>query len=1035
MHAHACIFLFPLAFWCVLQYNVSITNLSERMFIMADFFGAIAAGEIGSTRAPLVFPEPAPWNGKSFPLSPSHEAPTEIYKKPDTREELDAIIEELRAKYEPFMQRLAPEMPRTREILPLAKFMMREAESEDMRDFSRVLAGEGEWEELTVPHYGGPAGAATHYYRTTFNLPALACDKAAFLLFECVDYTAEVFLNGSFVGSHEGFFSPFEFDVSPYLSEGENTLLVTVKNDYVYGGNQGPTETPVRLEGDKLYAATGFGWDDAETGWHHCPPGTGICGEVRLEIRERAFISDIFVRPLPATGECELFCEVYNADYAPLEGVKLCISIYGRNFEAAAIENLEYEPITFKDDYHGERVSFSDLENGEKMRDAMKLAFYKGANLVRLTLPLADARLWEPDAPYLYEAQVSLYTGGKLRDARACAFGMREFVQDTDGTPKGMFYLNGKPLRLRGANTMGFEQQDVLRGDYNALLYDMLMAKACNMNFLRLTQRPVQKAIYELCDTIGLMLQTDLPLFTVMRRTKFAEGVRQAEEMERLIRPHASSILISYINEPMANAGNRPHRHLTRAETEVFFAACDGAVRLLNPDRVIKHIDGDYDPPDSTMPDNHCYCIWYNGHGIDLGKLHRGYWLGVKDGWYYGCGEFGAEGLDPAELMRNRYPAEWLPQNADEEKNWEPGRIKDAQSGNMHFFYYDTQETLEDWVCESRKYQALATKMQTEAFRRDKKMASIAIHLFIDAWPSGWMKTIVDCERTPKPAFFAYRDALTPLMVSLRTDRFSYFSGEKAACELFVCNDTLEVSDGHKIICELISESGKLISKTVADADFSENSAFMQGKITFELPNAKERETLALRALLTDKTGNIIHYAEEKLEVFPLSEDTPKTATVISGEEFLREKEKYVSLAESGKTVVIEALPEGNHDICGKEVRVKACGMRALHFVSRKTGHALVRGFAPYDFRYWYDEKADMITPILRTTFLAEGAIPILKSGNSLRGSAWGQKLYSALACAEMPVGRGKIIINQVDLKNHLLNPAAKIFADRLYSY
>jgi hypothetical protein len=173
------------------------------MFIMADFFGAIAAGEIGSTRAPLVFPEPAPWNGKSFPLSPSHEAPTEIYKKPDTREELDAIIEELRAKYEPFMQRLAPEMPRTREILPLAKFMMREAESEDMRDFSRVLVGEGEWEELTVPHYGGPAGAATHYYRTTFNLPALACDKAAFLLFECVDYTAEVFLNGSYHGVYD----------------------------------------------------------------------------------------------------------------------------------------------------------------------------------------------------------------------------------------------------------------------------------------------------------------------------------------------------------------------------------------------------------------------------------------------------------------------------------------------------------------------------------------------------------------------------------------------------------------------------------------------------------------------------------------------------------------------------------------------------------------------------------------------------------------------------------------------------------------
>ncbi|MBQ9746913.1 MAG: glycoside hydrolase family 2, partial [Clostridia bacterium] len=803
----------------------------------------------------------------------------------------------------------------------------------------------------------------------------------------------------------------------------------------VYGGNQGPTANPVRLEGDKMYAATGFGYDDAEVGWHHCPPGAGICQGVRFEVRERAFISDIFVRPMPANGECEIFCEVYNCDHMPLEDVKLSISIYGRNFESTALENLEYEPITFKDAEHGESICLSDLENSEKMRDAMKLLFFKGANLVRLTLPLENARLWEPCAPYLYEAQVTLLTEGKVRDTRAQAFGMREFVQDTAGTPKGMFYLNGKSIRLRGANTMGYEQQDVLRDDFDALLYDMLMAKACNMNFLRLTQRPVQKEIYELCDTIGLMLQTDLPLFTVMRRTKFAEGVRQAEEMEKLIRSHASSVIISYMNEPMANAGNRPHRHFVRAEMEAFFDACDTAVRLLNPDRVIKHIDGDYDPPDSTMPDNHCYCTWYNGHGIDLGKLHRGYWLGVKAGWYYGCGEFGAEGLDPADLMRRRYPAHWLPLISDAEKKWEPGLIRDAQSGNMHFFYYDTQEKLEDWVRESRKYQALATKLQTEAFRRDPRMASIAIHLFIDAWPSGWMKTIVDCERGPKPAFFAYRDALTPLMVNLRTDRFTYFAGEAAACELFVCNDTHEKADGHKIICELISEDGKLLSKTEIPADFAENSAFIQGKLTFTAPEARERERVTLRALLAGKTGALIHYSEQTLEIFPREPQTLPTATVVSGNEFLENKEKYTALAKGGATVVIEGLPVGAHDICGTEVRVKTCGMRALHFVSRRTGHELVRGFEPYDFRYWYDEREDMITPILRTTFLAKGAVPILTSGNSLRGSAWGQRLYEALACAELPCENGKIIINQVDLKNHLINPVARIFADRLYIY
>ena len=86
---------------------------------------------------------------------------------------------------------------------------------------------------------------------------------------------------------------------------------------------------------------------------------------------------------------------------------------------------------------------------------------------------------------------------------------------------------------------------------------------------------------------------------------------------------------------------------------EEFFAAANIAVRLQNPDRVIKPIDGDYNPPEETsLPDNHCYPCWYNGHGIDIGRLYKGYWMYVKPGWYYGCGEFGTEGLDPVSVMR-----------------------------------------------------------------------------------------------------------------------------------------------------------------------------------------------------------------------------------------------------------------------------------------------------------------------------------------------------------------------------------------------
>ena len=62
---------------------------------------------------------------------------------------------------------------------------------------------------------------------------------------------------------------------------------------------------------------------------------------------------------------------------------------------------------------------------------------------------------------------------------------------------------------------MGFEQNDVMREDFEQLINDILLAKLCNMNFFRLTQRPVQKEVYDYCDRIGLMTQTDLPLLAL----------------------------------------------------------------------------------------------------------------------------------------------------------------------------------------------------------------------------------------------------------------------------------------------------------------------------------------------------------------------------------------------------------------------------------------------------------------------------------------------------------------------------------------
>jgi len=601
---------------------------------------------------------------------------------------------------------------------------------------------------------------------------------------------------------------------------------------------------------------------------------------------------------------------------------------------------------------------------------------------------------------------------------------------------------------------MGFEQQDVFRKDFRQLEDDILLAKICNMNYLRLTQRPVQPEVYAYCDRLGLMTQSDLPLFGCLRYNKLAEAVRQAEEMERLVRGHACNIVVSYINEPFPNASGKPHRHLTRPDLQAFFEAADRAVRVLNPERVIKHVDGDYDPPGDTLPDNHCYCGWYNGHGLELGKLHRGFWVPVKRNWLYACGEFGVEGLDPADLMRRRYPREWLP--GPDESVWSPDAIHGAQTGKFHYMWFDTQRTLEDWVRVSQHHQVWATRLFAERFRLDNRMVSFAIHLFIDAFPSSWMKSIMDCERRPKPAYFAYRDALEPLTVNIRTDRWAFTAGEAMPFEFWVCNDTPETSKKLRLRWQ-IEQSGRVIYSRQAPATVQAQRAIFQGFFTPGAPHVEQRTRYTLRLALADG-AKILRDTAIDYDVFPAPpalrglpvnvigtgkarqlvrelgvKPAAKAASVIVVDDYAayRHRRQAIDRAVSaGARVVFLELPVGEYKIGGSVVRVVDCVMRAREFVSRATGHRLVAGFEPEDFKCWYDPKAGYFRPLLATVFEADGWEPILTNGNGVwGGGAW----KTMFAAAEKPAGNGGYIICQVALAGRTRhNPVAGIFARRL---
>lgn len=111
-------------------------------------------------------------------------------------------------------------------------------------------------------------------YKKSFTVEHCA-GKTALLRFGAVDHDAEVRLNGQFIGSHSGGYTPFCFDVSGILTEGENEITVYVTDEF----------RPDSVRGKQI-------WNEAPWGCHYSAV-TGIWQEVWIEFTDRDYITDI----------------------------------------------------------------------------------------------------------------------------------------------------------------------------------------------------------------------------------------------------------------------------------------------------------------------------------------------------------------------------------------------------------------------------------------------------------------------------------------------------------------------------------------------------------------------------------------------------------------------------------------------------------------------------------------------------------------------------------------------------------------------
>ena len=286
-------------------------------------------------------------------------------------------------------------------------------------------------------------------YRRTFAVPADWKGRNLILHFEAVDWECEVFVNGQSVGSHQGGYDPFEFDVTKYLTDNEEQELVVKVFDPTDKGGQ-PRGKQTLSPGGIMYTST-----------------SGIWQSVWMEPVEKTYIEKYTVVP-----------DVDNSSVA--------VNVVTAGGQAGKVT------IAVKD--------------GDKV-----VATAEGNANEQVTISVPDAKLWSPDSPFLYNLDIALVEGDKTTDAVEGYFGMRKISIAKDGGYTRMF-LNNEPLFHIGPLDQGFWPDGLYTAPTDAaMFYDIQATKQMGFNMIRKHIKVEPRRWYYHCDRIGLLVWQDMP--------------------------------------------------------------------------------------------------------------------------------------------------------------------------------------------------------------------------------------------------------------------------------------------------------------------------------------------------------------------------------------------------------------------------------------------------------------------------------------------------------------------------------------------
>ena len=330
-------------------------------------------------------------------------------------------------------------------------------------------------------------------YRRHLQIPADWQGKRILLTFEGAAHDSTVFCNGKKVGEHHCGYTAFTVDLTDNVLYGQDNLLC------------------VRLDSRENLNVPPFGYviDYMTYG--------GIYRDVRLEVKEKVSLSDIFVHTAIDFSSSPVTAQITSE-----------ITL------TASDENLTIRQ------YYMPKSTAATQESWRLLCEQTVSADATCDKVIALTATISDPLLWDTEEANLYILKTQLYQDNALLDETKTTFGIREAVFKKDG-----FYLNGRKLMIRGLNRhQSFPYVGYAMPRSMQRLDADLLKKELGLNAVRTSHYPQSHYFLERCDELGLLVFTEFPGWQHIGDDAWkAQAVANAEDMIRQYRNHPSIIL------------------------------------------------------------------------------------------------------------------------------------------------------------------------------------------------------------------------------------------------------------------------------------------------------------------------------------------------------------------------------------------------------------------------------------------------------------------------------------------------------------